>query len=83
MPEPHSVALARIVEQRGRQHVRIVVPGGQEARDDVERVTSVRNRHGTKESRAGRWEDPVHDLLLGGIDAGANVGDELPDPMHR
>jgi hypothetical protein len=77
------MALRGIVQERGGEKIRVVVATSEKPLGNVERVSPVRDWH-RREQREGRGrQDTLDKGLLHGIDSGADVRDELPDPMHR
>lgn len=83
MPEPHATPLGGIVEERRAEEVRIVVSTTQQLLGHVEPVAPIRDRHRCEERDSADRQDAVDQRLLLGIDPRADVGNELPDPMHR
>ncbi len=77
------MALGGVVQECGREHVRIIVTGRQEPLGDVERVPPIRDGHRREEGEGRGRQGTLNEGLLDRIDPGANVRDQLPDPMHR
>ena len=73
----------RIVEEGRAEDVGIVDAGGDQPLGDVEPVPAVGDWHRAKEGQWPRTQDTRDELFLARLDARSNVGDELPDPMHR
>jgi len=83
VPEPHAAPLGGIVEERRAEEVRIVVATAQQLLGHVEPVAAIRDRHRFEERHAAERKDAADQRLLLGLDPRADVGNELPDPMHR
>lgn len=83
VPEPHATPLGGIVEKGRTKQVRIVVAAAQQLLGHVEPVSAIRDWHQLEERDAARGKDTADERLLLGLDPRADVGDELPDPMHR
>jgi hypothetical protein len=83
MPESHPVTFGRVVEQRRGEQVAVVLPAPEQPFGNVEAVATIGNRHRFEEGHATFGQDPAHQRRLLGLHARPNVGDELPDPMHR
>lgn len=71
------------MQERRSEQVRVLMPASQQALGDVKAVTSIGNRHGLEEPDPIVGEHATDERDLSRVDAGADVGDELADPMHR
>ena len=83
MPESHLVTLGRVVEQRRGEQVAVVVPAPEQPFGNVYAVATIGNRHRFEQGHGTLGQDPAHQRCLLGLHARPDVGDELPDPMHR
>lgn len=83
MPEPHAVTLGRVVQERRAEQIRVVVARLKQAFGDVQPMTAIGDRHRVEQPDAAVGKDPTDERRLVGVDPGADVRDELSDPMHR
>ena len=77
------MTLGGIVEQRRRENVAVVMTAAQQPLGNVEAVPAVGNRHRLEQGHPAFGQDPADERRLLRLHARPDVGDELPDPMHR
>ncbi|MEP7081363.1 MAG: hypothetical protein ABI841_00140 [Chloroflexota bacterium] len=83
VPEAHARPLGGVVEERGGEQVGGVVALAHQAARHVERMPPVGDGHSREDGPGAPGERPSGEGLLLRRHAGADVGDELPDPTHR
>ena len=83
MPEADSVPLRGIVKERGRQEIARVMACGEQLSSHVEGVAPVGDRHPLEERHGVRGQVPRGERCLLLPNSRSDMGNELPDPMHR
>ena len=77
------MSLGGIVEESRGQQVRIVVAGTPQPGGDVQCMAPVGDRHALEDGGGPIGQCAAHEERLLRFHPRPNVGDELPDPMHR
>ena len=77
------MALGGVVQERRTEEIRVIVAAPQQSIGHVQPVAAICDRHRVEQPDAALGKGATNERLIPGVDAGADVRDELPDPMHR
>jgi hypothetical protein len=83
MPQAHAFALGVVMQQGSGEQVTVVASRRHQAAHHVERVPPVGDRHACEERPGFGGQEAARQVGLVGPDSGAQVSEELLDPMHR